>query len=91
MYTILVFLYNYPFAHISDDIFCEYMDILNERLAPLPGIKFCGANWNALFYADDVILIAINLAHAQLLINVCDGFAMHSDPTGRKSGTKVQK
>lgn len=59
---------------LSGFIFCEYMSILDDRLKKVPGRMLFGLLWNALFYADDVILIGLNLAHAQLLLRICEGF-----------------
>ena len=74
---------------LSGYIFCAYMDILNEKLLEKPGIHVLGAIWNALFYADDVLLIARNHAHAQILLNCCEWFQKEGFIRWNASKTKV--
>ena len=65
------------------------MDILNKKLAEKPGIEIFGAIWNALFYADDVLLIARNRAHAQVLLQSCEWFQNNGFINWNASKTKV--
>ena len=50
------------------------MNILNDRLAQVSGIQYCGNSWNSLFYADDVCLIAKSDVHLQQLLDICESF-----------------
>jgi len=59
---------------LSGDIFCEYMHILNERLLDAPGIEYMARIFNALFYADDVLLIGLSRAHTKRLLKICEKF-----------------
>jgi hypothetical protein len=59
---------------LSGKIFLEYMSFLNDRLDQLPGIVYQELIWNSLFYADDVVLICHNYAHAKQLLKACEDF-----------------
>lgn len=59
---------------VSGEVFCEYMNFLNVRLAQEGGIQFNESLWNSLFYADDVILICQSKAQAQRLLKICQSF-----------------
>lgn len=59
---------------VSGEVFCEYMNFLNVRLAQEGGIQFNESLWNSLFYADDVILICQSKAQAQRLLRICQSF-----------------
>ena len=74
---------------ISGYIFVEYMNILNEQLQKIHGIRMFNKNWNSLKFADDVLLIGKNLHHAQQLLNVCEWFTKQGFIKWNASKTKV--
>lgn len=50
------------------------MEILNINLEALKGIEYNGQNWNALMYADDVILVCADKESAEKSLSVCGQF-----------------
>ena len=74
---------------VSGPLFCEYMSILSELLCDIYGMPALGVDWNALFFADDVLLLAKNLLHAQLLLAACEKFQNNGFVNWNSSKTKV--
>ena len=59
---------------LSGYVFIEYMYFLDEKLQESYGFEKYDVTWNALFYADDVLLLCKNELHAQALLNICADF-----------------
>ena len=76
---------------LSGPIFVEYMNLLGTRLAKEGGIQFNNSLWNSLFYADDVILVCLNMFQAQTLLNICESFQTEGYVKWNASKTVVIK
>ena len=74
---------------LSGYIFLEYMSILDEKLKDCPGRWLYNCLWNALFYADDVLLIGLSLDHAQKLLYICEQFEAQGLVSWNPSKTRV--
>ena len=74
---------------LSGPIFCEYMNFLNEMLKKAEGYAQFGQSWNALFYADDVLLLCKSKTHAQELLKICENFQMKGFISWNSTKTKV--
>ena len=74
---------------LSGPFFCEYMSILADRLAEFSGIEQFSRSFNSIFYADDLLLVCKNVAHAQTLLDVCHNFESDGYIRWNSDKTKV--